>query len=147
MPAPGPPERQRDVRRRPRRRRGRPDRLRTAPLRRGPGRAGVRGGAGRPDGQPEAEDVALGRPLAAVPSRGGRGRLDGRPPRPPVGDGLGARLLKRGFALAHHEGFSVVDVAVDESNRPAIDLYCRVGFRTGVLREAWARVLSGRVEG
>lgn len=63
------------------------------------------------------------------------------------GRGLGARLLKRGFALAHHEGFSVVDVAVDESNRPAIDLYCRVGFRTGVLREAWARVLSGRVEG
>ncbi|NUQ46084.1 MAG: GNAT family N-acetyltransferase [Phycisphaerae bacterium] len=63
------------------------------------------------------------------------------------GRGLGARVLARGLALAHREGFSVVDVAVDESNRPAIDLYCRLGFRAGVLREAWARILSDHAEG
>ncbi|MCI0365150.1 MAG: GNAT family N-acetyltransferase [Phycisphaerales bacterium] len=60
------------------------------------------------------------------------------------GRGLGTQLLRHGLTLLGGRRERVMNLAVDESNAPAIALYRREGFRTVLRRLAMIRPLEER---
>lgn len=57
------------------------------------------------------------------------------------GQGLGRQLLRHGLRLVEQRSERTINLAVDESNAPAIALYTREGFRSALRRAAMIRPL------